>query len=140
MFFGRTDFTSILTVPATRLENREVKIPKPILEHHHQRTGEGPNQINLVQTQTCRLVFYSYLGEWLSPFNISYCIVYIRDCAHHVHLSFLLKERLSTKDSLGRAHSGIDGGTHHSHHIIARHFGQHGTGNEAGGRPITVLW
>ncbi len=37
---------------------------------------EGSNQINLVQIQTRRLVSYSYLGEWLSPFHISYHIAY----------------------------------------------------------------
>ena len=52
--------------------------------------GEGSNQINLVQTQTRRLVFYAYLGERLSPFHISYCIAYAAAFTARMSLEALL--------------------------------------------------
>ena len=92
--------------PIHRLENRKVKIPKPTLEHHRRRTGEGSNQIKIgpnPHSSSC-LIFISG-GVAFPP--LSYFISYhcCERCAHHVRIFFLMEEGLSTKDSLGRVHS-----------------------------------
>ena len=91
-------------MPAPRLENRKVKIPKPTLEHHRQRMGKGvePNKFGPNPNSSSCLLFIS--GGVALP--LSYFILYrVQDCAHHVNLSFLLEEGLSMKDSLDRVHS-----------------------------------
>ncbi len=66
------------------------------------RGGVEPNKFGPNPNSSSCLLFIS--GGVALP--LSYFISYrVQDCAHHVHLSFLLEEGLSTKDSLDRVHS-----------------------------------
>jgi hypothetical protein len=51
VFLQADPITLIRPCPSSSRQNR-IRIPKPTLEHHRQRTGAGLHQLTLVQTQS----------------------------------------------------------------------------------------